>query len=183
MISRRSPAISALPAQEIVIEYATEADLPGMYEIERLSFRCHWSYRALAEEVTMERPTSHVLVVKLGKRVVGFAIFWDVVGEAHIIDFAVHPNFRRLGIGTRLMDAVLERARELNAERATLEVRVSNESAIRLYEKFGFNVAGIRRKFYLDNNEDAYIMWIDDLSAPRMFSRVEAENRERRIQP
>ena len=100
----------------------------------------------------------------------GFAIFWIVVDEAHLLIFAVHPAYRRLGIARKLLDAVLEEARRIGLLRATLEVRVSNDGAIALYEEAGFVTVAMRRGYYQDTGEDANVMWLDianDIPTPR----------------
>jgi ribosomal-protein-alanine N-acetyltransferase len=90
--------------------------------------------------------------------VVGYAGFWFIVDEAHISTIAVHPDWRGQGAGEQLLAAALERALDLNAIKATLEVRVSNTRAQNLYRKYGFEEVGRRRHYYRDNGEDALLM-------------------------
>jgi len=98
--------------------------------------------------------------------IVGYGGFWLMAGEAHISTIAVRPEFRRSGIGELLLVAMIDRATELGAKVATLEVRVSNTAAQSLYRKYGFRQVGLRRRYY-SNNEDALIMTTDRLtSAP-----------------
>jgi ribosomal-protein-alanine N-acetyltransferase len=165
--------------EAFVVAYATTRDLPAIYDIERRSFPAHWSYQTLADEVGRRRPYSHVLVGRLHDEVIAFTIVWIVADEAHILNFAVRPDHRRRGVGTRLLTALLERARSLRVRRVTLEVRVSNAGAIRLYERMGFRTVAIRRRFYQDNGEDAYVMWRDDLPGPAAGEDA-AARRERR---
>jgi ribosomal-protein-alanine N-acetyltransferase len=96
-------------------------------------------------------------------KVVGFAGLWMVVDEAHITTVAVDPQFRRNGIGRKLTKEVLARGKERSATCATLEVRASNESAIRLYEELGFIQSARRKGYYPDNKEDAIVMWKHEL--------------------
>jgi ribosomal-protein-alanine N-acetyltransferase len=98
-------------------------------------------------------------------RVLGYAGLWLWLDEAHISTIAVHPDWRGQGLGELLLVAMLERAMELKAAQCTLEVRVSNEVAQNLYKKYGFAYAGIRRHYYRDNSEDAYIMTVPALDA------------------
>ncbi len=98
-------------------------------------------------------------------RVLGYAGLWLWLDEAHISTIAVHPDWRGQGLGELLLVAMLERAMELKAAQCTLEVRVSNEVAQNLYKKYGFAYAGIRRHYYRDNGEDAYIMTVPALDA------------------
>lgn len=106
---------------------------------------------------------SHFLVVRSGAILIGYIGFWMIQDEAHIVTIAVRSDFRRGGIGGILMASALNLAVDLGAERATLEVRVSNTSAQNLYYRLGFEIAAIRRKFYSDTGEDAYVMWLRDL--------------------
>ncbi len=145
----------------IVIDDADLDDLPAIYEIEMRSFPTHWSYRVLRDEVRRARPHSRVIVARCADRVVAFAIYWVVVDEAHLLNFAVHPAYRRLGIARRMLDTVLDEARRIGLIRGTLEVRVSNEGAIALYKDAGFVTVAMRRGYYQDTGEDAYVMWIE----------------------
>jgi len=98
---------------------------------------------------------------------------WLMVDEAHITTFAVHPAWRRQKLGERLLLAFLDLARDRHAREATLEVRLSNVAARRLYEKYGFRPVGLRPRYYSDNNEDALIMTTDPLDTPEMRARIE----------
>ena len=91
-----------------------------------------------------------------------------MVDEAHITTFAVHPAWRRQRIGERLLLAFLDLARDRHAREATLEVRLSNLAARRLYEKYGFRPVGLRPRYYSDNNEDALIMTTESLDDPAL---------------
>jgi len=95
-----------------------------------------------------------------------------MVDEAHITTFAVHPDARRQRIGERLLQRLFEIAHEMNAEWLTLEVRASNLAAQRLYEKYGFRRAGVRRRYYSDNNEDALIMWTERIKEKTVRERL-----------
>jgi ribosomal-protein-alanine N-acetyltransferase len=97
-----------------------------------------------------------------------------MVDEAHITTFAVHPNWRRQGVGRRLIHALLVAATELGAARMTLEVRVSNLAAQSLYRGHGFQIAGRRERYYTDDSEDAYIMTTPPLADPAMREALEA---------
>jgi len=151
----------AEPKSSVRFGYAREEDLPDIYDIETRSFSPHWSYNSLAQEVCHPREYSHVLAGKLNGRVVCFTVFWTVVDECHVLNFAVHPDYRRQGIGAAMMDAVLRRMKSLDIRVVTLEVRISNLTARRLYERAGFKPVAIRRGFYQDNGEDAIVMWRD----------------------
>ncbi|HZS90684.1 MAG TPA: ribosomal protein S18-alanine N-acetyltransferase [Chloroflexota bacterium] len=95
--------------------------------------------------------------------IAGYAGLWLMVDEAHITTIGVRPRFRRRGYGELLLVTLIEAALDINARWLTLEVRVSNDLAQQLYRKYGFHDAGIRRRYYTDNHEDALIMWTDEL--------------------
>jgi ribosomal-protein-alanine N-acetyltransferase len=108
------------------------------------------------EETSSDRPRQYII---------GFAGIWMMTDEAHITNIAVSHEYRRRGIGELLLIAIVDLARELKATSMTLEVRVSNTAAQNLYSKYGFEPAGVRRGYYLDNKEDAMLMSADINSA------------------
>jgi [ribosomal protein S18]-alanine N-acetyltransferase len=108
----------------------------------------------LAPASTLERP--HPALLALGCN-------WAILDEAHIMVVAVHPDYSRRGLGRLMLAALLAAAAARGLERATLEVRISNEAAIGLYHQFGFEDVGVRRRYYADTGEDALIMWLDKL--------------------
>ncbi len=110
--------------------------------------------------------------------IIGFAGLWLMVDEAHITTIAVHPAHRGLHVGELLLNSLVGIAYEIGARTVTLEVRVSNTVAQNLYRKYGFEVAGLRRRYYSDNDEDAYIMTTPEIHSPayeRQFARLRAE--------
>ncbi len=137
-------------------------DLDGVLWVEQSSFRTPWS-RKLFEEEFRNPELSHYYIARCKEHVVGYMGFWLVQDEAHITNLAIHPGFRRQNYGDRLLCTTMSEALKLGAKRATLEVRASNKVAQKLYEKHGFKLAAIRKKYYSDNDEDALIMWHDDL--------------------
>ena len=141
------------------------SDLDATMEIEALSFRTPWSRRSFVSELT-ENIYAHYLVVEVGDRIVAYSGMWVIIDEAHITNIAVLPDFRRQGLGERLMKEMMGRAKSRGATKMTLEVRVSNATAQRLYERLGFAARGIRRGYYSDTGEDAIVMWLDDLGPP-----------------
>lgn len=151
---------------EMVIRSMTLDDLPAVLEIDRMSFPIPWPERSYRFELT-ENPASQLLVTivheRSGPRLVGYVGFWLIVDEAHISTLAVHPDYRRLGIGAELLEAGLERGARMGADSATLEVRVSNTAAVNLYRKYGFQVVGRRAKYYRDNDEDALLLTLSGL--------------------
>jgi ribosomal-protein-alanine N-acetyltransferase len=124
--------------------------------IERRSFPTPWSLAMFVLELS--KPAGVSLVALEGDAVVGYVICSRHDTVWHLMDIAVPPERRREGIATALVTALLERLPGPD-EQITLEVRPSNEGGIRLYEGFGFKAAGVRRRYYQDNGEDALIMW------------------------
>lgn len=98
--------------------------------------------------------------------IISFAGLWLMANEAHVTTIAVHPEYRGRGIGELMLTALIGIAYDVHAHSVTLEVRVSNAIAQNLYRKYGFREAGIRRRYYSDNNEDAKIMSTDDITSP-----------------
>lgn len=88
-----------------------------------------------------------------------------MVDEAHITTIAMHPNHRRHGLGEYMLASLIDIAYSIGAKWVTLEVRVTNYNAQNLYRKYGFHEAGIRHRYYSDNNEDALIMWTDEINS------------------
>ena len=150
------------------------ADVGAVLEIERLSFSSPWPAFAFEQELTANR-LAHYRVARLGDRVVAFGGIWLMVDEAHITTFGVHPDHRRRGIARRLLLQLAEVALELGSARMTLEVRVGNEPAQRLYRSFGFNVTGRRVAYYSDDGEDALVMTTPDLAGRAMQAVLAAE--------
>ncbi len=103
---------------------------------------------------------------------VGYAGVWLMVDEAHVTTIGVHPDHRGRGAGELLFLGLVDIAEQMRALRMTLEVRVSNTGAQALYRKYGFENAGVRKRYYSDNGEDAYIMWSDPLASPAFQHRI-----------
>ena len=132
----------------------------------------------------LEPPPSPALEAEL-RSIVGYAGLWLMTDEAHITTIAVDPDFQGNGIGELLVVALIDRARQIGARWLTLEVRVSNDVAQRLYEKYTFKEMGIRRRYYSDNGEDALVMWTDPVDSETFLNTL-ARNREaltRRLGP
>ena len=163
----------ARPPVRLVIEPMTFADLPAVQEIERASFTTPWPAHAYQAELETNK-LAHYLVVRVGHEVVAYAGVWLMVDEAHITTFAVAPAWRRRRIAERLLMVALDLSIARGAREATLEVRLSNLPARRLYEKYGFRPVGIRPKYYSDDHEDALIMTTEPLLSPRMGTRLAA---------
>lgn len=160
--------------------------LPAAVQLDQICFGRLWTLEGYRRE--LESPNSELVVLQPQQEqpstsvteaianssdifpnqqpIIGLGCFWSIVEEAHITIVAVHPDYQRQGLGQALLWAMLKQAHQRGLERATLEVRVSNQAAIALYEKFGFREAGRRRRYYEDTGEDALILWRGGLQYP-----------------
>ena len=157
----------ARPPLKLRVERMTVDDVPAVHRIESASFPVPWPDYAFRQELQTNR-MAHYLVVRAGRETVAYGGLWLMVDEAHVTTFAVLPQWRRHGIGGRLMLDLMDVADNLGARIVTLEVRLSNQPARALYHRFGFRPVGIRPRYYSDNGEDALIMTTDELSTPQM---------------
>jgi ribosomal-protein-alanine N-acetyltransferase len=137
--------------------------LDDVLKIEKASFKTPWTRYAFIHEIQFEK--SIFEVIKLESRIVGYGGFWHVFDEAHISNIAIHPQYRGQGLGKMLLLHLLEEAASRGATKATLEVRRSNIIAQKMYLRYGFKVVSVRKKYYVDEQEDALIMWNDNISA------------------
>lgn len=136
-------------------------DVLAVWEIEKKSFPCPWSLKSFYDEIEApERALYHVVETD-NKKIIAFGGMWLILNEGHITNIAVDVDYRHLGVGKLLVKKMLEEAKECFIEQVTLEVRETNTIAQQLYKKFGFKVCGRRKAYYLDNREDALIMWVD----------------------
>ncbi len=147
---------------DVSIREMTLADLYDVLEIEKNSFPTPWSLRAFVAELT-DNEHARYLVACVEDRVVGYGGYWIILDEAHVTNIAVHPGYRGFKIGNRILVELMKGAARDGAKRMTLEVRQSNKPAQKLYEKMGFIRQGIRKGYYTDTGEDAYIMCQDNL--------------------
>ncbi len=149
----------------LVIERMREEDIAQVQAIEREIFLTPWPKNAYHRELSQNRQASYIVLRRQGE-IVGYGGLWKVGDEAHITTIGVRARDQHRGLGRALFAALVQRAYVLGARWITLEVRNSNDHAIRLYEAFGFKVIGRRRGYYTDNGEDAIIMWSDSIHAP-----------------
>jgi [ribosomal protein S18]-alanine N-acetyltransferase len=159
------------PPVRVLIEPMRLADLDEVQAIEQASFATPWPPNSYRSELETNR-LAHYVIARIDGRVVAYGGIWLMVDEAHITTFAVAPGWRRRKIGERLLLALLDLATERRASEATLEVRLSNLPARRLYEKYGFRPVGLRPRYYSDNNEDALIMTTESLRVIGMRDRL-----------
>lgn len=144
---------------EIFLAPMGEGHLDQVCGIEKISFSTPWSRLSFVSE--LQNDLAWYLVALENETVAGYAGMWLILDEAHVTNLAVHPLYRGRGIGSALMGGLIWLAVCLGAVRMTLEVRVSNAAAIKLYEKLGFRREGRRRGYYTNPKEDALIMGMD----------------------
>jgi ribosomal-protein-alanine N-acetyltransferase len=138
-------------------------DLGAIERIERRSYPTPWSRSMFAGELTKSSSVCLGAQDTDTDRLVAYLIISRYVDAWHVMNVAVAPDYRGRGIATRLLERLFELTAGDGGRGYTLEVRVSNRSAIRLYEKLGFKARGVRRGYYTDNREDALIMWKDPM--------------------
>ncbi|MEP6986186.1 MAG: ribosomal protein S18-alanine N-acetyltransferase [Chloroflexota bacterium] len=167
------------PKPNLLLRYMTVADLPQVTEIDRLSFEIPWSEKSYRYEIN-ESSQSFMVVLEWNRqqtatrwqrwlkihpyaehRIVGYGGMWHIAGEAHISTIAVHPKGRGRGWGEILLAGMVQRGIVLEAEEVALEVRVSNQRAQRLYQKYAFRTVDVKQRYYRNNGEDAYDMRMD----------------------
>ena len=145
---------------EIIIRFMWREDLSDVLVIENASFPSPWPERLFYKELV--NPVSDLFVALAprlgGDRVLGYIVCWLVAKEVHIQNLASHPQFRRLGIASALLEYVLSYYHQLNAQNIYLEVREHNLTAQELYKRFLFRTVGLRKLYYADTGEDAIIM-------------------------
>jgi ribosomal-protein-alanine N-acetyltransferase len=156
MTVTRSPEPGSQAPPRLEIRRLSYADLPQVIAIERRAFPTPWSLAMFVLELS--KPSGICLAALREGRLVGYLVCSRYDTVWHLMNVAVDPDLRRRRIATALIQHLFELA-DRPSERYTLEVRTSNEAAIRLYERLGFTAAGRRRAYYHDNREDALIMW------------------------
>ena len=142
---------------ELRIRRMTTADVDPVAEIEAATFAIPWSRNSFLREME-QNPVARYLVAEKNGKIIGYAGAWVILDESHITNIAVLEGERGHGYGRALVEALMRYISNLGAAYATLEVRVSNERAIHLYESAGFQRVGKRKRYYEDNGEDAWLM-------------------------
>lgn len=151
-------------------------DLPRVVEIEKACFGERWTIAAFQNELA--NPASSYFVGLADGQIVGYAGYWLILEEAHITTIGTDPRRQRKGFGERMLVHLIDHAARAEAKWLTLEVRVSNEAAIKLYEKYGFTSLGRRRAYYQDNNEDALVMWTENIEQRAYRELLDARRKE-----
>lgn len=166
---------------DVQIQPMRRRHIPAVLKIEGRVYPRPWSAGLFLSELA-QRSTRSYLVAKHKGRIVGYAGLMVLGDEGHVTNIAVDPDYHRMKVGTRLMIALVEAAREQGARAVTLEVRRANEAAQAMYRMFGFQTVGLRRGYYVETGEDAYIMlaenvWTDDYARrlEEVRTRLDAE--------
>ncbi len=136
-----------------------DADLDAIVEIERASFSTPWTADMFRWELRNTDVSATYVLRTANRTIAAFCCIWTVLDELHINNVAVRPDFRRRGFAATLLEHVMEEAVRQGAAKATLEVRRSNIAALRLYDRLGFTVSGVRPNYYANPVEDALILW------------------------
>ena len=178
--------------QQLALELMREADIATVQEIEREIFSTPWPRNAYYRELA-SRSSAHYLVLRqdgpvetpagfqspdFDPSIVGYGGMWRMYDEAHVTTIGVRHDLQHRGYGRVLFAGLVQAAYDMGAKWVTLEVRTSNENAMKMYEAFGFKVIGRRKGYYTDNGEDAIVMWSDSIHSPR-FRRAYETNLER----
>ena len=178
--------------QQLALELMREADIATVQEIEREIFSTPWPRNAYYRELA-SRSSAHYLVLRqegpvempagiqgsdFDPSIVGYGGMWRMYDESHVTTIGVRHDLQHRGFGRVLFAGLVQAAYDMGAKWVTLEVRTSNENAMKMYEAFGFKVIGRRKGYYTDNGEDAVVMWSDSIHSPR-FRRAYESNLER----
>ena len=150
-----------------MIRKMTVDDVTAVVQLDQKSFSLPWPERSFRFELT-DNPASRCWVAELDGKIVGMIVVWLIVEEAHVATVATDPEYRRQGIGKRLLAHALRHIMQDGARSSFLEVRESNLAAQEMYRKFGYEQSGIRRRYYKDNDEDALLMTLESLDVERL---------------
>ncbi len=148
--------------QKFEIHKMNQEHIDDILIIEELCYGAHhWSKDSFITELNNKISSYKCLIYK--NKCIGYIGFWKIVDEAHITNLSIHPDFQNKKLAQKLLLNMIEECYKDKIKFITLEVRVTNKKAISLYEKFGFKSLGLRKKYYQDNNEDALIMWSENI--------------------
>jgi len=146
----------------VILRKMTLDDVEQVVAIDKMSFSLPWPTSSFHFELT-DNPASRCWVAELDGRIAAMLVAWFIVDEIHIATIATHPDFRKQGIGKKLLLFTLQSAKDEGAVSSFLEVRESNDTALMMYRKFGYVESGRREGYYKDNGEDAILMTLDSL--------------------
>lgn len=135
-------------------------DIDEVLKVEALSFAEPWPKEIFYQEIK-NNDFAYYFVAQLDNQIIGYSGLWSVIDDAQITNIAILPEYRGKKLGEKLFEYTCQQAMRIGVKRLSLEVRVSNVKAQKLYRKFGFVPGGIRKKYYTDNQEDAIVMWVN----------------------
>ena len=150
------------------IRKMTVDDIPAVVDLDQKSFSLPWPERSFRFELT-DNPASRCWVAELDGKIVGMIVVWLIIDEAHVATVATDPEYRRRGVGRRLLAHALRHMMKDGARSSFLEVRASNTAAQEMYRKFGYEATGRRYHYYRDNDEDAILMNLESLTPERLM--------------
>ena len=173
--------------QQLALELMREADVNTVQEIEREIFATPWPRNAYYRELA-SRASAHYVVLRqegveapprfrdpdFDPTIIGYGGMWRMYDEAHVTTIGVRQDLQHRGYGRIVFAGLVQAAYDMGAKWVTLEVRTTNENAMKMYEGFGFKVIGRRKGYYTDNGEDAIVMWSDSIHSPRFRKAYEA---------
>ncbi len=177
---------------QLALELMRETDVSTVQEIEREIFATPWPRNAYYRELA-SRASAHYVVLRqetefepppphrsadFDNSIIGYGGMWRMYDEAHVTTIGVRHDLHHRGYGRIVFAGLVQAAYDMGAMWITLEVRTTNDNAMRMYESFGFKVIGRRKGYYTDNGEDAIVMWSDSIHSPR-FRRAYEANLER----
>jgi len=163
----------------LFLDFLHRNQLSAAVHLDHLCFGGFWTLEGYDRE--LESPNSDLLALTAaGGTLIGLGCLWAILEEAHITLLTIHPDYRQQGLGQAVLLGLLSTARRRGLERSTLEVRVSNAAAIALYEKFGFQTAGRRRRYYTRPEEDALILWRSGLQEPEFHQFLTCQDHQLR---
>lgn len=145
---------------DLVIRQMELTDIGSVVDVEKASFATSWTENIFYQEVVVNE-FAHYFIVEVDAVIVGYAGLWVVIDDAQITNIAIMPSYRGHKLGEKLFGFAMQQAVRLGSRRLSLEVRVSNIIAQRMYRKFGLVPGGLRKNYYTDNKEDALVMWVN----------------------
>lgn len=145
---------------ELMIRPMKSHDVEAVFQVEKASYSTPWTKDIFLREVT-ENDHAHYFVILLDERIIGYVGLWIVLDDAQITNIAILPEFRGKKLGEKLFRYTMQKLIAMDVSRLSLEVRKSNIAAQKLYRKFGLVPGGIRKNYYVDNQEDAIVMWVN----------------------
>lgn len=150
--------------EEFFIQKMEYKNIDDILSIEESCYgKHHWSRDSFLTELSNKISSYRCIIEKETNKCVGYIGIWKIIDEAHITNLSINPDYQNKKLAHRLLLDMLDECYKSKIKYITLEVRVSNEKAIHLYEKFGFKSLGIRKNYYQDNNENALIMWSENI--------------------